>query len=375
MPRLRPIVRTTAIAAVVLSMLATALSGYEVQPGDTLAEIAAEHGVSTRELADANDITNPDRIFVGQVLLIPGASGEPAQAHTVAFGDTLGTIAYQYGTSVSAISDANGISNPNRIFPGQVLVIPSAQPGPAGASSTPRTHTVRAGESLAVIAGRYGVTVQQLKDANGITNGNLIFVGSTLNIDIPSELASFDPEISTSPASHVVAAGDSLGAIASQYNVPLDQLVEHNAIDDPNLIRVGQVIELPGAGGWRCPVPGANFFNDWGFPRAGGRTHQGNDLFAPRGTPVLAPVAGYVHHYNGSIGGLQFRLDGEDGHRYIGTHLDAFGESGQVEAGAIIGFVGDTGNAIGSRPHLHFEIHPDRGAAVNPFPTLDAACR
>ena len=366
-------VRAATIAAVVVTLLATAFAGYEVQPGDTLAEIAAEHGVSTQSLADANDISNPNRIFVGQVLTIPGENGQGSQTHTVAYGETLGTIAWNYGTSVSRLSDANGISNPNRIYPGQTLVIPGTnQPGP---SDTPRTHRVQPGESLALIAGRYGVTVEQIKEANGITDGNLIFVGSTLNIDTPVELTSFDPEVSTSPATHTVASGDSLGAIASRYNVALDDIISQNGIANPDLIRIGQVIELPGAGGWRCPVPGADFFNDWGFPRSGGRTHKGNDLFAPRGTPVVAPVDGFVHHYTGTVGGLQFRLEGDDGHRYIGTHLDAFGASGQVQAGDIIGFVGDTGNAIGSRPHLHFEIHPNRGEAINPYPTVAEACR
>ena len=373
MPNSRLRLRTLAAFAIATMMLAAAASGYVVEEGDTLAEIAADHGVSTQELADANDIANPNRIYVGQVLVIPGEQGSPDQTHTVAYGDTLGTIAWQYGTSVSRITDANGISNPNRIFPGQILVIPSGDPS-APYSGEPRTHKVQAGESLALIAARYGVTVDQIKEANGITNGNLIFIGSTLNIDVPEELVSFDPEISTTPANHAVEAGDSLGGIAGRYNVPLDQLISHNNIANPDLIRIGQIIEIPGAGGWRCPVPGADFFNDWGFPRSGGRTHQGNDLFAPRGTPVVAPVAGFVHHYTGSVGGLQFRLDGDDGHRYIGTHLDAFGESGQVEAGAIIGFVGDTGNAIGARPHLHFEIHPNRGEPINPFPTISQAC-
>ncbi len=372
MPNPRSFVRTLAITSVAVSMLVAATSGYEVQEGDTLADIAAAHGVTTQELIAANDISNPNLIYVGQVLTVPGENGAEDRLHVVAWGDTLGTIANRYGTSVNRIAGANGIANPNRIFPGQTLVIPGAD---GTVTSLHRTHTVQPGEYLAGIARRYGVTEAQLEAANGITNGNLIFVGSTLHIDPPHELSAFTPEISTEPVSHVVEAGDSLGAIAALYGVSLDETIALNAISNPDLIRVGQVIELPGAGGWRCPVPGGTFFNDWGFPRSGGRTHVGNDLFAPRGTPVFAPVAGFVHHYTGTIGGLQFRLDGEDGHRYIGTHMEAFGESGNVRAGAIIGFVGDSGNAIGSRPHLHFEVHPNRGEPINPFPTLAEACR
>ncbi len=65
---------------------------------------------------------------------------------------------------------------------------------------------------------------------------------------------------------------------------------------------------------------------------------------------------------------------GVDGNRYYLAHLDSYGQLGQVVKGTVIGFVGDTGNAIYSTPHLHFEIHPGGGAAVNPTPTIAAYC-
>ncbi len=85
-------------------------------------------------------------------------------------------------------------------------------------------------------------------------------------------------------------------------------------------------------------------------------------------------MSGTVRRVEGTIGGLQFWLDGDDGHTYVGTHLEAFGAGGEVAAGTVIGHVGTTGNARGSRPHLHFEIHPNGGTPVNPYPTLQAAC-
>ena len=121
-----------------------------------------------------------------------------------------------------------------------------------------------------------------------------------------------------------------------------------------------------------CPVPGTTFANDWGLPRSGGRAHTGTDIFAPRGTPVVAPVAGTVSYATGTIGGHQFRLFGDDGMVYLGSHMDGFGAAGRVAAGTAIGYVGNTGNAAGGRPHLHFEVHPDNGAAMNPFPVLRA---
>jgi murein DD-endopeptidase MepM/ murein hydrolase activator NlpD len=129
-------------------------------------------------------------------------------------------------------------------------------------------------------------------------------------------------------------------------------------------------------GDFVCPVQGPVAFTDtWGEPRSGGRAHQGVDMLSPRGTPVVAPVSGVVSHRGNSIGGLSFHLNGDNGHYYYGTHLDSYANvgAGHVAAGTVVGYVGDTGNARGT-PHLHFEIHPNGGAAVNPYPTVRAAC-
>ncbi len=127
-------------------------------------------------------------------------------------------------------------------------------------------------------------------------------------------------------------------------------------------------------GSWICPVQGPVSFTDtWGAPRSGGRSHKGVDMMSPQGTPVVAPVSGFVEHRGNSIGGDSFHLNGDDGNYYYGTHLSAYGNSGQVEAGVIIGYVGETGNA--TTPHLHFEIHPGGyGNAVNPYPTVADHC-
>ncbi len=130
------------------------------------------------------------------------------------------------------------------------------------------------------------------------------------------------------------------------------------------------------SGAWVCPVQGPVAFSDtWGAPRSGGRSHKGVDMLSPRGTPTVAPVAGRVEHRGNATGGLSWHLYGDDGHYYYGTHLSAYANqgAGHVAAGTVIGYVGDTGNARGT-PHLHFEIHPNNGAAVNPYPTVRRYC-
>ena len=129
------------------------------------------------------------------------------------------------------------------------------------------------------------------------------------------------------------------------------------------------------SGEWVCPVQGPlAFSDDYGASRGGGYSHQGNDILAARGTPVVANVSGVVTQRNGSVSGLAYYLQGDDGNEYFGAHLDSFGASGRVSAGTQIGTVGTSGDAEGGPPHLHFEIHPGGGAPINPYPILRRYC-
>ncbi|KLR60450.1 Peptidase family M23 [Actinobacteria bacterium IMCC26207] len=124
------------------------------------------------------------------------------------------------------------------------------------------------------------------------------------------------------------------------------------------------------------------FIDSWGYPRMMGTPsahwHQGTDIFATYGTPLIASENGTVARIGtGTLGGNKLWVVGESGTEYYYAHLSAFAvglsDGMRVTAGQLVGYVGDTGNARGTSPHLHFEIHPGGGDAVNPYPVLKAA--
>lgn len=132
--------------------------------------------------------------------------------------------------------------------------------------------------------------------------------------------------------------------------------------------------------GFVFPVGEPYTFGDsWGFPRMTGTEyehgHQGTDIMAPFDTPLYAVERGIISSVgNDVLGGTKLWLKGQSGTYYYYAHLSAYAEgivSGAlVDAGDVVGFVGDTGNAKGGAPHLHFEVHPGGGAAVNPYGLL-----
>ncbi|MCE2526268.1 MAG: M23 family metallopeptidase, partial [Actinomycetia bacterium] len=129
-----------------------------------------------------------------------------------------------------------------------------------------------------------------------------------------------------------------------------------------------------------CPVDEPNTFVDtWGAPRSGGRTHQGVDILAARGTAVRAIHEGILFRVDrGGLGGLFIWLRSLWGDEYYYAHLNDFGpgiRTGiQVDQGDLIGYVGTTGNSPANVPHLHFEYHPGGGRAVNPYELAVTAC-
>ena len=297
--------------------------------------------------------------------------------HTVARGETLGAIAARYGTTTAQLAATNGLADPNHIEAGDRLLVPSRRPAPPTRRPAGRivTHVVVRGDTLGGLARRYGVPAAQIVDANGLT-GDRIYVGQQLRLlPVGSPSMGRRPD----PVDHTVEPGETLTSIAKLHRVTVRALREVNNLSDPDVIRVGTTLIVPVGDAPTthlvCPIRGPlRHVNDWGFPRSGGRFHEGNDLFARRGTPVVAITGGHVQQMIGRIGGKQVKLVGDDGVTYYYTHLDSFGPAGRVEVGAVIGTVGTSGNAAGGPAHVHFEVHPGGGAAVNPYPRVAALC-
>ncbi|HUS15588.1 MAG TPA: LysM peptidoglycan-binding domain-containing protein [Chloroflexia bacterium] len=301
--------------AILLPSVAGAASGtHTVQYGETLTSIAAQYGVSVDALARANGIGSPNLIFVGQSLAIPGGTGGTAPApaasgsgYVVQPGDNLSTIADRFGVSVAAMAQANGLGDSNFIWSGQRLTVPGSGAAPAPAPAAPAakpaapapatggSYTVQAGDNLSGIAERYGVSVDALATANGITNRNLLLSGQ--NLAIPGKSAPAAPKADPPPAAkpaaaaptkapapkpvatqqvapapppakekvipaagsvikYTVKSGDRLYSIAAEYNTTVDAIMARNDITDPNRISSGQVLEI--LAGDKISKPAAN---------------------------------------------------------------------------------------------------------------------
>ncbi|WP_216321139.1 M23 family metallopeptidase [Deinococcus aestuarii] len=129
----------------------------------------------------------------------------------------------------------------------------------------------------------------------------------------------------------------------------------------------------PAEGSLPNPLPGQSFVDTWGAARSEGRRHEGVDIFAPRDTPIRATTPGVVLNVGENrLGGRTVMILGPGGQRHYYAHLERYAdvrEGGWVEAGDVIGYVGDSGNARGTPPHLHYGIYA-AGGAINPYPFL-----
>lgn len=190
---------------------------YTVQPGDTLYNISRRYGINVGTLASANGLTLNSWLYVGQQLVIPGASSAPAPApapapaagnvYVVKAGDTLLTIAMRHGLRVSQLAEANGLTWNAWGYAGQRLVIPGAAGTPPTAETPPAVtpptapggvYVVQVGDNLFRIGLRHGVTVATLKAANGLYS-DIVYVGQRLTIPAPGSTPVTPPVAAPAP--------------------------------------------------------------------------------------------------------------------------------------------------------------------------------
>jgi murein DD-endopeptidase MepM/ murein hydrolase activator NlpD len=196
--------------------------------------------------------------------------------------------------------------------------------------------------------------------------------------DVLRELARQDELLQRKFAAQV-AATDRIEDIWAEAKKELRVLEERRRRELAAALGVGNIgppLSADGPFFW-CPVDAPrSYIDDFGFPRVG-HTHQGNDIFAPSGTPIRAPFNGIAQEGSGGLGGLYVHVYADANADYVyNAHLSRFaGVSGEhVTKGELIGYVGQTGNAASTPPHDHFEYHPGGGSAVSPYLYLNEVC-
>ena len=224
---------------------------YTVQEGDTLTSIAQKYDTTVHEITVTNSIVNPNLIYVGEVLKIyPGNRSIIKRkkvfttTYIVQSGDTLTSIAMKFDTTVQAIAELNDLQNPNLIYVGEILKIPTNSRGNLSAPSSRhyiKTYIVQSGDTLTSIAKKFNTTVDKIALLNNITNPNLIYPGQILKIEtsINSSIRGYNFN-----TMYTVQKGDTLLGISRKLDVDYKELIQKNDITNPNLIYPGEVLKI-----------------------------------------------------------------------------------------------------------------------------------
>lgn len=226
---------------------------YTVQSGDTLSSIATRYGVTVEDLASINGLSNPNLIYPGEVLKIYPENNrnivnrdkmEFSSTYIVRLGDTLSLIAKRFNTTVNDLVKLNDIDNPNLIYPGEILKIPTVVNEDSKSSSARqyiKTYIVQRGDTLSGIARKFNISVDRLAEINNIQDVNLIYPGQVLKIESSRIYKNDDKKFK---GLYVVQNGDTLASVDNKFDKKLDELMKDNDVISSDLIHNNQVLKI-----------------------------------------------------------------------------------------------------------------------------------
>ena len=212
---------------------------YVVKSGDSLWSIAKKYNISVDELKKANNLTN-NLLSIGQILRIPTTKEEESGnyiIYTVKSGDTLYSIARNYGLSVSDIVDFNKLSS-NVLSIGQQLILPVQE---KIIETDYDTYIVKSGDTLYSLAKEYNTSVDELKSINGLLSNSLSLGQKLL---VPSSIEITEEVKPSDYITYTVKSGDNLYSIANRYGVSVQEIMNFNNLSN-NLLNIGQVLKIP----------------------------------------------------------------------------------------------------------------------------------
>ena len=209
---------------------------YTVKKGDSLYVIANKYGITVDELKAANNLSS-NLLNVGQILKIPTkeeVTPSEYEVYVVKSGDSLWSIATDYGVSVDDIIDLNNLGTTVLQIGQQILI-------PKQIESEKNVYIVKAGDNLYSIANKYGITVNDLKKANNLTSNTLSI---NQELIIPGYSSDEPIEKPVNEITYIVQKGDSLWSIAKKYDVNVNDLKSYNNLSS-NLLKIGQTLLIP----------------------------------------------------------------------------------------------------------------------------------
>jgi peptidoglycan DL-endopeptidase LytF len=240
----------------------SAPSQYSVVLGDTLYSISNRFGTTVSALRSTNNLTS-DILSIGQTLTIPAAGVTPTvpsalspvsapTQYTVVLGDTLYSISNRFGTTVATMRSTNNLTS-DILSIGQTLTIPAAgltttqPPAPAPLVKEERktfTYAIKSGDSLSVIAKRFGVSVDSIRYANHLKS-DFLQVGQALKIPDGLNAPSQTGTNTTTYTTHTIATGENVWDLSVRYGVPQAELLKTNSLTTSSMLSVGQKLKIP----------------------------------------------------------------------------------------------------------------------------------